>query len=284
MAFDTLSDRLRDVANHSLAFCKGRYGNNGVKIEQGIDDTIMWRPSFYLKVGKFKIVAVEVEDNLYPESLKGAAHEISHFDFPISVYQACTLEAFLGDPKHKKVAQLKNHGFGIITVDDEGKAVIQHPCVPLAQHISPDAFDRAISGLSGPLKVAFRSAYTVYQTNETQGLQDAGQIVEAVIRAIGTKAVKAGDLGAAPPNQALANRIDDMYGAQALAGHRAALGGAREFVAEFRNTVSHPANTAKLAAEKIRKCRKGFLDAIDLAVKLRSLAQAKGYKIQVHIG
>jgi len=284
MAFDTLSERLRDVATHSLAFCKGKYGNNGVKIEQGISNSISWRPSYYLKVGKFKLIAVEVEDNLYPESLKGAAHEISHYDFPISVYQACTLEAFLGDPKHKKVAELKKHGFGIITVDDEGNTVVQSPCVPLAQHISPDVFDRAISGLSAPLKVAFRSAYTVYQTSETQGLQEAGQVVEAIIRAIGIKAVNAGDLMPRPTNQALANRIDDMYAAQSLAGHRAALGGAREFVAEFRNTVSHPAHTAKLAAEKIRKCRKGFLDAIDLSVKLRSLATAKGYKISVHVG
>jgi len=284
MVFDTLSERLRQVALHSLAFCRDRYGNNGVKIEEGIDDAIMWRPSYFLKLGKFKIVAVEVEDNLYPETLKGAAHDISHYDFPISVYQACTLEAFLGDPKHKKVALLKKHGFGIITVDDEGNTVVQHACVPLAQHISPDVFDSAISELSPQIKVAFRSAYTVYETNETQGLQEAGQIVEAIISAILTGAIKAGDVGAGAGGQTLANRIDAMYASQALAGHRAALGGTREFVQEFRNTVSHPAKNAKQAAEKIRKCRRGFLEAIDLAVKLRLLAQAKGYKIKVHIG
>lgn len=107
--------------------------------------------------------------------------------------------------------------------------------------------------------MAFRSAYSVYQGNETQGLQDAGQIVEAVLTAVADQAVKKGDLPATHPNHALANRIDDMYGAQAFARHRAALGGAREFVQEFRNTASHPAKTARQAAEKIRKCRIGFL-------------------------
>ena len=284
MPFETLSDRLQIVAAKALAFCKDRYGANGVKVEQGINDAILWRPSFYLKIGRFKLIAVEVEDNLYPGSLKGAAHDISHFDFPIAVYQACTLEAYLSDPKHKNVNLLKSHGFGIITVDDDGNPVIQSPCVPLAQHISPETFERAISKLSPQLKVAFKAAYEVYKTNETQGLQDAGQVVEAILREIADKAVKKGNLASAPPNRPLANRIDDMYGAQSLASHRAALGGAREFVQEFRNTVSHPAKTAKEAAEKIRKCRTGFLDAIGIAVKLRALAKAKGYAIKVHVG
>ncbi len=284
MPFDTLSERLQAVAARSLVFCKERYGNSGVKIDEGIDDAIMWRPTFYLKVGRFKLIAVEVEDNLYPGSLKGAAHEISHYDFPIAVYQACTLEAFQGDPKHKNVNLLKNHGFGIITVDDDGNARIQHNCVPLAQHISPQVFDSAISGLSQPLKVPFRSAYDVYQTNETQGLQDAGQIVEGIVTSIAEQAARKGDLPANALTQPLANRIDAMYGAQALAGHRGALGGAREFVQEFRNTASHPAKTAKQQAEKIRKCRAGFLDAISIANKLRALAKAKGYQIKLHVG
>lgn len=284
MPFETLSKRLQLVAIRALAFCKERYGSNGVKLDQGIDDAIMWRPSFYLKVGKFKLIAVEVEDKLYAGSLKGAAHDISHFDFPIAVYQACTLEVYLSDPKHKNINLLKSHGFGIITVDEDGNTVIQHSCVPLAQHISPESFERSISNLTPQLKVAFRSAYAVYQTNETQGLQDAGQIVEAILTAISEQAVKKGDLTPASPKQALANRIDDMYSEQKLAGHRAALGGAREFVQEFRNTASHPAKSAKQAAEKIRKCRTGFLDAISVAVKLRTLAKAKGYPIKVYIG
>ena len=284
MPFETLSERLQVVAARSLAFCKDRYGANGVKVDQGINDAILWRPTFFLKVGKFKLIAVEVEDNLYPGSLKGAAHDISHFDFPIAVYQACTLEAYLSDPKHTNVNLLKDHGFGIITVDDDGNTVIQSSCVPLAQHISPKTFERSISKLTPQLKVAFKAAYEVYKTNERQGLQDAGQIVEAVLRDIADKAVKKGDLAAAAPNRALANRIDDMYGAQPLAGHRAALGGAREFVQEFRNTASHPAKTAKEAAENIRNCRAGFLDALAITVKLKALAKAKHYNIKIHVG
>jgi hypothetical protein len=283
MPFETLSPRLQEVANRSMLHCRTRYGGNGLKMEQGIDDSIMWRPSYFLKPGRFKIIAVEVEDNLYPESLKGAAHEISHFDFPVSVFQACSLDAFQNDPKHKNVNLLKKHGFGIITVDDDGVVAVQHNCVPLAQHISPDLFDREIKGLSAPIKVAFRSAYDVYQASEGQGLQDAGQIVEAMVTALSIHAVKQNVVTKGTLNKVLAQRIDDLYATEAFRPHRAALGGAREFIQEFRNTASHPPRTAKQAAEKIRKCRKGFLDAIGIATKLRSVATALGYPMKIHI-
>ncbi|MBO6559270.1 MAG: hypothetical protein JJ959_01980 [Nisaea sp.] len=282
MPFETLSDRLKMVAMCSLNHCKARYGGNGVKVEQGLSEAIMWRPSYYLKAGKYKIIAVEVEDNLYPESLKGAAYEISHYEMPVSVYQACSLESYQGDPKHKKVNLLRSHGFGIITVDDDGNVVIQHNCVPLAQHISPDVLEREIRSLSKQLKVAFRSAHDVYHTNEGQGLQDAGQIIEAMISELAKQAHKKNVVSNGTLSKPLGSQIDDLYAANAFNNHRAALGGARDFIKEFRNTASHPPKSAKQAAEKIRKCRKGFLDAIVIASKLKAVSSALGYQMRIH--
>ncbi|MCH4555515.1 hypothetical protein ACVILI_000864 [Mesorhizobium sp. USDA 4775] len=283
MPFDTLSPRLKEVATRSLNFCRGKYGVNGLKIEEGIHDSILWRPSFFLKPTRTKIVAVEVDDNLYPNSLKGAAHEIGHFDFPISVFQACSLEAYLNDPNHRSVSLLKKHGFGIITVDGNGNASMQHNCIPLAQHISPDEFDRRIQGLTPKLKVLFRTAYDVYQTNEGQGLQEAGQIVEAIVTSLAEEAHRVGVVPANTLVKPLAFRIDDLYGKNTFQNYRAALGGARQFVQDFRNTASHPARSAKEAAEKIRKCKAGFLDAIGIAVKLRQATHDLGYHLRMHI-
>ncbi|MBV9769110.1 MAG: hypothetical protein JOZ32_06030 [Bryobacterales bacterium] len=254
-----------------------------MKLDQGIDTSILWRPTFYLRPSKFRIIAVEVEDNLYPNSLKGAAHEVSHYDFPISVYQACTLSAFQSDPKHKQVNLLKKHGFGIITVDEDGIVVIQHTCVPLAQHISPDLLDREIKPLTPQIKVAFRSAYDVYLANEGQGLQDAGQIVEGLVACLAAYAVKNNVIPAGALGGSLADRIDALYGTNKFKPHRAALGGTRDFIREFRNTASHPPTTAKQAAEKIRKCRKGFLDAVGCASKLRAVAKAVHCPIRIYV-
>ena len=283
MSFDTLSERLKEVAGKSLAYCRLKYGSNGIKVEEGIADAILWRPTFYLKPSKFRIVAVEVEDNLYPSSLRGAAHDISHYDIPISVFQACSLEAYQADQKHKMVNRLKEHGFGIITVDEDGNVAIQHNCVPIAQHISPDAFARELNGLVPSIKVSFRTAYDVYNTNEGQGLQEAGQIVEGIVASFAKTAVSKNALSDANIlKRPLAEQIDALYATNVFKNHRAALGGARDFIKEFRNTASHPPKTAKQAAEKIRNCRVGFLDAMSIVRKLTVVAKELKYPIKVY--
>jgi len=282
MPFDSLTPRLKAVATASLAYCKNRYGGNGLKVEEGIDKAIGWRPTFFLRPAKFLVLAVEVDDNIYPEALKGAAHDIGHFEFPIAVFLACPLGTYQGDPKQTKVNLLRRHGFGIITVDDDAHAVVQHPCIALAQHISPDQLETEVAGLNSILKVKFKSAYETYTSNEGQGLQQAGQIVEALVHSL---AVQAGSKGLAPANVAknsLADMIDLLYGLKLFRDHRAALGGARDFVKEFRNTASHAPKSAKQAAEKIRKCKVGFLDAIGVARKLRVVMQAMGFRVRIY--
>jgi hypothetical protein len=227
------------------------------------------------------MIAVEVHDTIYPEILKIAAHDIGHFDFPIAVYQACSLDAYQRDAKHTRVNLLKRHGFGLITVDDAGLAVIQHGAVPLAQFISGDEVEASLKGLTPNVKVAFRSAHETYMTNEGQGLQQAGQIVEGLVMSIAKQAEAEGLLttGTKP----LASLIDELYGLQKFAAHRAALGGTRDFVKEFRNAVSHPANSARAAAEKIRRCKSGFTDAMKFAGKLSAIAKAASYKLRIYV-
>jgi hypothetical protein len=281
MPFDTLNGRLKEVAVKSMIFCKTKYGASGLRQETGIADSISWRPTFFLKPSKFSIIAVEVEDNLYPESLKGAAQDILHYDFPVSVYQACSLEAYQTDPKQSKITQLRNHGFGIITVDADGNAIVQHLCGPLAQNISPIQFESSIKNLKNVVKIPFRAAYDTYKTNEGQGLQQAGQIVEGLISSLASEAEKKGVITRSVLSGALGDQIDALYSTTIFKPHRAALGGVRDFVKEYRNTASHAPKTAKEAADRIKMCRKGFLESIDLATKLGIVTKALGYKTKV---
>ena len=137
-------------------------------------------------------------------------------------------------------------------------------------------------GLSPTMKVKFHSAYETYAGNEGQGLQQAGQIVEAMVKSMGAHATKAGIISEAAATGAVADLIDALYPTPQFKDHRAALGAARDFVKEFRNAVSHPSNSARNLAEKIRKCKAGFLDAISVAIKLRIVAQRMGYRLQIH--
>jgi hypothetical protein len=45
---------------------------------------------------------------------------------------------------------------------------------------------------------------------------------------------------------------------------------------------SHPAKSAKAAAEKFRKCKAGFFEALRMTAELRTVIQALGYSVIVH--
>ena len=191
MAFDTLSDRLNLVANSTLTLCRQQWGAQGLRKEEEIASSIGWRPTFYMRPSKALIVAVEVSDVIYPELLKIAAHDIEHYDFPIAVYQACSLDIYQRDPNMTKANMLRDHGFGCITVDGTGSPTIQWRAPPIAQNIIRSRVDADLKSLTPKLKVGFRTAYATYQTNVGQGLQEAGQIVEALIDSITEQAISA---------------------------------------------------------------------------------------------
>lgn len=284
MAFDTFDARLKTIAEKALAYFKAKYGNGGIKTEAEIAPEIGWTPTFHLRPSSFRIVAVEVADNLYPQALKIAAHDILLYDgSPISVYQVCSLQVYQGDKNQTNINLLSKHGIGIVTVDDNGNVKPQHKCIPLAQYISEDELNSELSGLPKTLRRMFEDAHSTYLANEGQGLQQAGQIVEAMISSIATRAAKKKVITSAEASGKLADVIDSLYGAKGFKNHRAALGGARDFVKDFRNIASHPPKNAKEAAQKIKKCRTGFLDGVGIAKKLHTVAKLKGYKIQVHV-
>ncbi|HKQ25787.1 MAG TPA: hypothetical protein VJT81_15180 [Burkholderiales bacterium] len=283
MPFDTFSSRLQPVALAGLKFCKNRYGTNGLRVEEEIDSNISWRPSFYMKPNPALIVAAEVSDSLYPGILKIAGHDVFRFDFPISILLVCPLDVFMADTKQTTIKQLKAHGFGIITVDEGNRAVLQHACIPLAQHLSEEELDSELSGLTPNQKVLFRGSHATYITNEGQGLQGAGQIVEALVNAIAKGAVSEALTSASILSKATADIIDELYSLKDFREHRAALGGARDFAKEYRNTVSHPARNAKQAIDKIRKCRSGFIDAIRISKNLYQVLLIKAYSSRINV-
>jgi len=174
MSFEAFSARLQVVAKAALAHCRQQFGQNGIKIGEEISADIPWQPTFFIKASTTKVVAVEVEDRIYPEILKIAATDIGRSNIPIAVYQACSLEAYQIDPKHTRVNLLRRHGFGIITVDEGGQVVVQQSAVPLAQFISGDELEKEMSGLTPKLRVAFRGAHGTYLANEGAGATAGG--------------------------------------------------------------------------------------------------------------
>jgi len=283
MSFDTLTPRLKQVSQGALSFCKKRYGKNGLRIGEAIDDDIGWKPTFHFKPRSSLIIGIEVNEVLYPTALKVAAHDIKLFDYPISVYLGCPLEVYQADPQQRTIQQLRKHGFGIITVDDQGKAVIQCGCIPLAQHIPESEFDEEVRSLPQRIRVAFNTALTTYQTNEGQGVQEGSQIVEALVGTLAEQTVRRGTATRSALTGTAADTIDGLYVLPSFKNHRAALAGARDFLREHRNVASHPSGTAKEAIAKIRRCRSGFFEAVRTTKRLVEAIKALGLRPTIHV-
>jgi len=269
-----------EIEDAALRFCKKQYGSQCLKVAKEIHASISWRPTFHLRKGPV-IVAVEVGEVLDPTIFKIAANDIVHFNRPVAACLACSLQSFQSDTARPKVKELRRMGVGIITVDNDGEAQLQLPCVPLAQHISEELLSDRVRELSAKLRIAFGDAHRTFLVNVGQGLQEAGQIVEAVVDAMAAGAVRDGKLKAAVLNDTAANRIDALW--DALEHHRAALGLARSFLKTYRNDASHPARSAKEAMKKISGCRDGFLQAIGLAKDLSAAMRVLGYRLRLHI-
>jgi hypothetical protein len=158
----------------------------------------------------------------------------------------------------------------------------------LAEHISEKELEEGIKTLRPRLKVALRTAHETYKTNVSQGLQEAGQLVEALIVSLAQQSATAGWVGIGLSKEAASKIIDGLYVLEDGASHkkdfvhkRAALGAARTFVSQYRNVVSHPSRTPKEAINKIRKCRKGFLDALNVVTQIQEILEAKAFQVRV---
>jgi hypothetical protein len=202
--------------------------------------------------------------------------------YPIAVYQACSLDVYQSDKGFRRVNLLREHGFGIITVDKTGNAQIQVRAGPVGQYIPTKNLDEELRTLPPRLKISFRAAHATYEADVGQGLQAAGQVIEALVKCISEQTEAAGTLPVGTSRLDTAQIIDALYAAGPFHNHRAALGGARNFVRTYRNIASHPARNPQQAADKIRKCKAGFFEALRLARELRSVIKALHFRVIIH--
>jgi hypothetical protein len=283
MEFSIVSTALASTVAHPVAnFITERYGKGGFKIESGIRPDLMWRPTIQVNRTKYELLAIEVSEDLYPMILKMVAHDISREipDMPISVYVACPLAVYVADAKQVTVRKLKEHGFGLFTVDDTGHVAEQFPAIPLIHQIPEATLSDGIKSLPSGIRVKFKNAFDLYRTNSNQGLQDTGQLVESLIYCMASNAHKKGWISK-PDKMVAAAMVDQMYAAKELNNYRAALGAARNFLKSYRNMASHPPKSYKAAAEKIKLMRSGFVDSLNTTVALCSALKELHFTIRV---
>lgn len=287
MPFTIINGTLAEqVAEPVYQYCIQRFGRSGLKLEMGILPTISWSPTIQVKRSASELLAIEVSEDLYPMILKLIAHDIRQDcpDIPITVYVATPLESYLADAKQLTVRKLKEHGFGLLTVDDNGLVTEQFTAIPLIHHIPLNEFNDCIKTLPHSARVKYKDAYDVYRTNSYQGLQECGQLVEGLVFSLAKQSHLKGWIASKPLKGMAAEVLDAMYEStdNSLKQQRAALGSARSFIKYYRNMASHAPKSLKDTAIRIKACRKGFLDSLGTASELCETHRKLGFPVKLY--
>lgn len=251
-------------------YAKSEYGATNIKYDEQIIRDLAWRPSLHFKRDKFITTAMEASETPYPMILRLRRADIVTLQFPIEAYSVCAAEAYDSEGGRREAKELQAHGFGLIVVDAKGAAETVITAIPLVQHV-PDAECRALCvGLPKKLRLYCEKAFRTYKSNPSMGVTEISQGVEAVVVEAAGGLAKKKLLGVAnPAGLALAKVLDEMWRASACQAVRGEIGGARNYVAKYRNVASHIPKNRKEALRKYVDCRNGFCEGVRKIVEWR---------------
>lgn len=236
-----------------------------ISIDKEINRSIPWRPTLWFKGAGHTTIALEVSPEIpYPMALKINTAEILHANIPITVYAACPEEIFLKNQSEvqKEIQRLRDHGFGLLTIDSEGRVTKQFGGQPLIQYIPEDDFKRETKGLPVSIARELREAFDVYKSKPSAGLANVGETVEAATNCAKKAILKKGWATEADMKTSLAAHLNCMLSLAQLNNAKAGIGRMRSFVNEYRNPSHHAPKSQKAAYERYYGCKHGFLEGI----------------------
>jgi hypothetical protein len=243
------------------AYFNDHYENPPLHVNETLDEDLEWTPSLHFKASDHLIIAAEISATAYPMILRMRHADILVLPRPIAVYCVCPEEEYLKKESQADVRSLRAHGYGLITVDEKWKAMKRHACIPLIQFIPEPDFKQEIKDLPKAWRVRLRASYDKYLTDPVSGVQDVSEVLEGLVVSAARGAAKKGWTKPIA-NKALADVLDALGDLPQCKAARAAIGGIRNYVKQYRNTSHHYPNNKRQAYEKYRNAQHGFRDGL----------------------
>lgn len=240
-----------------------QYEGPTIHEDKEISAELEWTPHLYFHPKRTMTIAAEVGETPYPQILQMRVADIINVQMPIAVYSICSYDVFAENPR--EVKRLREHGYGLLTVNTNGEVTRQFGCIPLIQHYPENEFSEDIKKLPRANKLAFKEAYDVYREKAAAGLMEAGAIVENLVNGATKQAVAKGWLEAPALDLSLARKVDELASLSQFSDQTAAFGGVRWVIKNYRNIAGHPARSRKAAYDKFRQCRRGFQQCIEVS-------------------
>ena len=238
---------------------------------------LAWSPALrFVLNGNINVFVEPSEDAPFPRIFMRRHSEILQYPAPISVYSVCPEEAALRASDQAELKRMLDLGFGLIQVSADGEAQCRKLAVPLVQVISPEAFRGATQKFPKKIKQRVSDAFEDYQHKPPAGVSNLSEVVEGLVlkardEAINKNIVTKGDAGSS-----VAQALDALHDANHFNNAKAAIGGARSYISDYRNLSHHfPLNKAQ-AARKYEDARHAFLEGLRQITNFRKAMQNAG--------
>lgn len=246
-------------------------------VNEPLDAKLEWTPALRFKIQTYINVFVEAsEDGPYPAILDLKYREVVDFQQPISVYSVCPASVISNQKGQREMQKLQSRGFGLITVDEEGKGMVLFPAIPLIQWISDAEFAERNAGLPRSISQQVKQAFNDYRAQPVNGVKTLSQLLEGLINKAYADMNKGSGQKAKqsyiPTNQILG----DLHNTYTKSNARAAIGASRSFITLYRNLSNHWPKNKKEALEQCTGCRHQFLEGLRTIKQFRDAMKEVG--------
>jgi hypothetical protein len=266
---DGLSSGTEFLRNAAVAYFENVYEKPPIQIAAEVDPKLNWKPTIRISVNDHLMLLAEVSEVPYPLIFRLRRTDVLQLQVPIAIYCVCPEEAYLQN--QPDVRDLRQHGYGLLTVSAEGAVQKRFASIPIVQQISEGDFKAEILGLPPKLRRRVATSFELYNHSAPAGVADVTEVVEGVVLKAAREAVRKGWIrsGSAKPGQTAAS-LAAMSGAAQFGKAAAAVGGAQSYVSRYRNTAHHFPKNKKQAHTKYRDCRHAFLDGLKVIQHFRT--------------
>jgi hypothetical protein len=279
MSWDTVDPNARSLGEPVMNELY-KLHNKAAKINKEIERSIGWRPTLHLEESEFSIIAADVRSSPFPEALQLIRSKIANAHLPITIYAICSETSFSSQNGQKEARELKAHGLGLYTVNENGEANRQFAGIPIINHISYAEFEMNLQQVPKKNAARIRVAFQSYNHKPTSGVLEICDMVERFILDAAKIAIKKGWINQSLSRATVAKILDEMSTAPQFQNYKAEIGGARSFIKYVRNTASHSPKDRKQAYLKYAKCRDGFFDGIKVIDRFYIAMKNLGIKIK----
>lgn len=249
-----------------------------ILVNEELDKNLRWTPALrFVMNGHIHVFVEPSEDSPYPAILRMRLANLLHYPEPIQVYIVCPEEIISTGSHRELIKEMKEHGFGLFTVNRDGKAHKEFAAVPIVQVIAHEDFKAHIKDVKYlALRQKLIEAYGDYSNKPTSGVTTLTEIVEGLVNQGAKEAAKKGFINPADANANLAKKLDAMLNSPQCGNAKAAIATVRGYVSNHRNPAHHWPKDKKRARKKYVDCRNSFLSGLEAIIGFREAIRNVG--------